>query len=342
MPLDGGDLGMAVAYKHGNTRIEPPFSAKLSAMPAALHTTRSTCPYCGVGCGVLIEHDGVAISNVRGDLDHPANFGKLCTKGATLHLSARPDHRLRTPWLRATKSTSRAPASWNTALDHCASKFTAVIAEHGADAVAFYISGQLMTEDYYVFNKLVKGLIGTNNVDTNSRLCMSSAVAGYKQTLGQDAPPACYEDIDHADLLLIAGSNTAYAHPILYRRIEAAREQRAQARKIDATLPSLRTIVIDPRRTDTAAEADLFLQIQPGTDIALYNAMLNVLLWEHLLDRKFIDASTSGFDELKQAVRETTPAAAARICGVAEGDIITAAKWFGQSRASLSDRKSVV
>ena len=305
-------------------------------MSAAPHTTRSTCPYCGVGCGVLIEHDGTRISNVRGDPEHPANFGKLCTKGSTLHLSARLDHRVLTPWLRATKTAARAPASWDVALNHCAEKFAQVIQQHGADAVGFYISGQLLTEDYYVFNKLVKGLIGTNNVDTNSRLCMSSAVAGYKQTLGQDAPPACYEDIDHADLLLISGSNTAYAHPVLYRRIEEAREKRAQARMVDASIPALKTIVIDPRRTDTAAEADLFLQIQPGSDIALYNAMLNVLLWENLIDRRFIEASTAGFDALKQAVRETTPAAAARICGVAEGGIITAAKWFGQSRAALS------
>ncbi len=312
------------------------FAYPAALMSSSATTTRSTCPYCGVGCGVLIEHDGARIRNVKGDPAHPANFGKLCTKGSTLHLSARLDHRILTPWQRDTKTVARRPASWNAALEHCAEKFAHVIQQHGPDAVGFYISGQLLTEDYYVFNKLVKGLIGTNNVDTNSRLCMSSAVAGYKQTLGQDAPPACYEDIDHADVLLIAGSNTAYAHPILYRRIEDAREKRAQARIADARIPALKTIVIDPRRTDTALEADLFLQIQPGSDIALYNAMLNVLLWEDLIDRKFIEASTSGFDALKQAVRETTPAAAARICGVSEGGIITAAKWFGESRASLS------
>ena len=300
------------------------------ASDPASDVTRSTCPYCGVGCGVLIEHDGTRIHNVQGDPAHPANFGKLCTKGATLHLSARPEQRLHTPWLRASKTAARRPVSWDAALEHAAEKFARVIREHGPDAVGFYISGQLMTEDYYVFNKLVKGLIGTNNVDTNSRLCMSSAVAGYKQTLGMDAPPACYEDIDHAGLLLIAGSNTAYAHPVLYRRIEAARAQAA----IRGT--PLKTIVIDPRRTDTAAEADLFLQILPGTDIALYSAMLNVLLWEGLIDRRFIDASTSGFDALKQSVRDMTPAAAARICGIGEGEIIAAAKLFGSARAALS------
>ena len=317
--------------------LNPCFSpVNLQRMSSALTSTRSTCPYCGVGCGVLIEHDGKRIRNVTGDPAHPANFGKLCTKGSTLHLSARLDHRVMTPWLRANKTAERAPVRWDAALDHCAEKFAQVINEHGPDAVGFYISGQLLTEDYYVFNKLVKGLIGTNNVDTNSRLCMSSAVAGYKQTLGQDAPPACYEDIDHAEVLLIAGSNTAYAHPILYRRIEEARERSRDAAGANAGRKTLKTIVIDPRRTDTAAEADLFLQIMPGTDIALYNAMLNVLLWEDLIDRPFIEASTGGFDALKEAVREMTPAAAARICGVPEADIITAAKWFGQSRASLS------
>ena len=314
-------------------------------MNCTRHITRSTCPYCGVGCGVLIEHDGVRIHNVQGDPAHPANVGKLCTKGATLHLSARPEQRLHTPWLREGKTAARRPASWDAALDHCAEHFARVIQQHGPDAVGFYISGQLMTEDYYVFNKLVKGLIGTNNVDTNSRLCMSSAVAGYKQTLGMDAPPACYEDIDHADVLLIAGSNTAYAHPVLYRRIEAARAAR-QADSPDSAANSaantalkrapLKTIVIDPRRTDTAAEADLFLQILPGTDIALYSAMLNVLLWEGLIDHRFIGASTSGFDALKASVRDMTPAAAARICGIAEGEIIAAAKLFGSARAALS------
>ena len=320
-------------------------------MPAALTQTRSTCPYCGVGCGVIIEHDGTRIHNVSGDAAHPANFGKLCTKGATLHLTAGLDNRVLTPWLRKNKTAARAPASWDTALDHCAERFADVIREHGPDAVGFYISGQLLTEDYYVFNKLVKGLIGTNNVDTNSRLCMSSAVAGYKQTLGMDAPPACYEDIDHADLLVIAGSNTAYAHPVLYRRIEEARAARNTRNATTANpatptgaanpggvtgSPPVKTIVIDPRKTDTAAEADLHLQILPGTDIALYNAMLHVLLWEGMIDRGFIERSTSGFDALKESVREMTPAAAARICGLKEADIITAARMFGNARAALS------
>src|SRR4029079_15108310 len=179
--------------------------------------TRSTCPYCGVGCGVVIEHDAGAITGVRGDPDHPANFGQLCTKGRTLHLTAAPQAmaaRLTHPWRRAAKGEPAQRVAWDVALDDAADRFAACIRDHGPDSFAFYISGQLLTEDYYVFNKIAKGLIGTNNVDTNSRLCMSSAVAGYKQTLGADAPPACYEDIDFAQCLFIAGSNTAWAHPI--------------------------------------------------------------------------------------------------------------------------------
>jgi assimilatory nitrate reductase catalytic subunit len=276
---------------------------------------------------VIIEHDGLAISGVRGDPDHPANLGRLCTKGTTLHLTARLENRALVPELRKSKHLPRKAVSWDAALDACADTFARVIREHGPDAVAFYISGQLLTEDYYVFNKLAKGLIGTNNVDTNSRLCMSSAVAAYKQTLGADAPPACYEDLELADLLLIAGSNMAFAHPVLYRRIEGSRTRKG---------PGLKMIVVDPRKTDTAREADLHLQILPGTDIALFNAMLNTLLWEGLTDAAFIAASTSGFEDLKEAVREMTPAAAARICGVPEQDIRTAAQWFGRAKGALS------
>jgi assimilatory nitrate reductase catalytic subunit len=292
----------------------------------ALREVKSTCCYCGVGCGVIIEHDGVRISGVRGDPDHPANFGKLCTKGATLHLSAAPDARALFPLLRNKRDAPRSRVDWNVALDHAAEKFAAVVREHGPDAVAFYISGQLLTEDYYVFNKLAKGLIGTNNVDSNSRLCMSSAVAGYKATLGADAPPACYEDIDHAECIFIAGSNTAFAHPILYRRIEDAR----------AKNPALKIIVIDPRKTDTAREADLHLAILPGTDVALYNAMLHLMLWENLCALDYLRDHTTGFDTLKQTVRDYTPQMVADVCGVAAEDIVTAAKWFAQSRATLS------
>ncbi|MBI5901658.1 MAG: molybdopterin-dependent oxidoreductase [Rhodocyclales bacterium] len=291
--------------------------------------TRSICPYCGVGCGVIIEHDATQITGVRGDPEHPANFGRLCTKGGTLHLTMTPQvmaQRLTHPLLRTMKDEARRRVSWDEALDHAADKFAQAIAGHGPDSVAFYVSGQLMTEDYYVFNKLARGLIGTNNVDTNSRLCMSSAVTGYKATLGADSPPCCYEDVDHADCLLIAGSNTAWAHPVLFRRIEDAR----------AANPQMKLIVVDPRRTDTAEAADLHLAILPGSDVALYNAMLHVLLWEDLVDLDYIRQHTAGFEALKAIVRDYTPAMAADICGVKADDIVTAARWFGQAPAALS------
>jgi assimilatory nitrate reductase catalytic subunit len=290
---------------------------------------RSTCCYCGVGCGVLVETDGEQILGVRGDPEHPANFGRLCTKGATLHLTARPalrEARLLHPELRRSRAAARTRATWDEVLEHAADRFAAIVRAHGPDAVAFYVSGQLLTEDYHVFNKLARGVVGTNNIDTNSRLCMSSAVAGYKATLGADAPPCSYDDIEHADLVFIAGSNTAIAHPVLYRRLEVARTRRR----------NLRVIVVDPRRTDTAREADLHLAIAPGTDVVLFHGMLHLMLWEGLFDQAFIRAHTEGFHALRETVREYTPAAAAAICGIAERDLVQAARWFGESRAVLS------
>nr|WP_198531157.1 nitrate reductase [Thauera phenolivorans] len=288
--------------------------------------TKATCPYCGVGCGVLIGHDGARITGVRGDPEHPANFGRLCTKGSTLHLSAGPDTRLLHPEYRSARGEARRRVGWEQAIEIAARRFAAVIAEHGPDAVAFYVSGQLLTEDYYVFNKAMKGLIGSNNIDTNSRLCMSSAVAAYKQTLGADAPPCAYEDFDHADVILIAGANPAYAHPVAFGRIEAARARR----------PQMKLIVVDPRRTDSAAAADLHLAILPGTDIWLFNAMLHVMVEEGLVDEAWVAAHTEGFEALRAHVRTVSPGRAAEVCGVAAEDIVTAARWWGRAPAALS------
>jgi len=291
--------------------------------------TRSTCCYCGVGCGVIIEHDGTRITGVQGDPEHPANFGKLCSKGSALHLTAQPAaqrYRAAHPLVRPARDLPFERATWDETLDSLADRFAACIRAHGPDSVAFYVSGQLLTEDYYVFNKLAKGLVGTNNIDTNSRLCMSSAVTGYKATLGADAPPACYEDIDHADLIFIAGSNAAWAHPVLFRRIEAAKERN----------PALRVVVVDPRRTATADFADLHLAIEPGTDVALFHGLLHVLLWEEWIDASYISAHTSGFADLKRRVREYTPAEVAGICGIRAEDLMTAARWFGEANAVLS------
>jgi assimilatory nitrate reductase catalytic subunit len=295
-----------------------------------LKETRSTCPYCGVGCGVIIESDGSQITGVRGDPDHPANFGRLCTKGSTLHLTAAPavtrQTRLLQPMRRLQRDAAPQPVSWDTALDVASQGFARIVREHGPDAVGFYLSGQLLTEDYYVFNKLVKGLIGTNNVDTNSRLCMSSAVAGYKLTLGADAPPACYDDVNHAQCLFIVGSNAAWAHPILFRRIEDAR----------AANPAMKVIVADPRRTDTAEIADLFLPIQPGSDVMLFHGMLHIMLWEGWIRPDYIAAHTTGFEELKALVRDCTPEQVAQVCGIRKEDLYTAAQWFATSSATLS------
>ncbi|MBU6272640.1 MAG: molybdopterin-dependent oxidoreductase [Betaproteobacteria bacterium] len=284
--------------------------------------TRSTCPYCGVGCGVIIESQAGTITGVRGDPAHPANAGRLCTKGSTLHLTATPMMQAQARALRPLRRTQRGaplqPVSWDAALDETAARLASVVQTHGPDAVGLYLSGQLLTEDYYVFNKLGKGLIGTNNVDTNSRLCMSSAVAGYKASLGADAPPACYEDIGLARTLFITGSNAAWAHPVLFRRIEDARRDN----------PRLRIIVADPRRTETAAQADLHLALLPGTDVVLHHAMLHLMLWEDLIDRAWIAAHTTGFEALRDRVREFTPAHAAKVCGLRADDIVQAARWF--------------
>lgn len=297
-------------------------------------TIKTTCCYCGVGCGMLVHTESIAgrieIKSVEGDPDHPANFGRLCNKGLSLGLTAQAhvyaQTRAQTPERRLTKNMPREAVSWDEVSEHVAQRFAEIIAEHGCESVGVYVSGQLLTEDYYVFNKLVKGLIGTNNIDTNSRLCMSSAVAGYKQSFGADAPPCSYSDIEHAKVIFITGSNTAFAHPILFRRIEAAR----------ALNPELKLIVVDPRRTETAQMADLFLQILPGTDVALYHGMLHLMLWENWLDQHYIDTYTEGFSALKTLVRDYSPKAVAEICGVSEQDLHAAAKLFATSAATLS------
>jgi assimilatory nitrate reductase catalytic subunit len=286
--------------------------------------TRSTCPYCGVGCGVIIESEDSRITGVRGDPDHPANFGRLCTKGSTLHLTAAATiakhTRLMTPQRRATRDALPEPVGWDDAMNEAANRFAEVIRRDGPDAVAFYLSGQLLTEDYYVFNKLAKGLIGTNNIDSNSRLCMSSAVTGYKLTLGVDAPPCSYEDLEHAGTVFIVGSNMAFAHPILFRRLEDAKRAR----------PEMKIIVADPRRTETAEIADLYLPLLLGTDVALFNSMLHLMLWEGSCDLRYIEAHTCGFAELRDLVRSYAPKDVASVCGIPEADLVQAARWFGE------------
>ncbi len=292
----------------------------------SLHTTASTCCYCGVGCGVLIEHDHGQVLGVRGDPAHPANFGKLCSKGASLHLTGDLAARALYPELRLGKGLARARTDWGTALDHAAQVFAATLAEHGPDSVAFYLSGQLLTEDYYAFNKLARALVGTHNIDSNSRLCMSSAVVGYKRSLGADAPPCSYEDLECSDCVLIAGSNMAYAHPVLFRRLEQAKRLR----------PQMKVIVIDPRRTDTCDLADLHLAILPGSDVALFHGLLHLLLWEGWADQAFIDAHTEGLAALKTLVHDYTPALTAQLCGISVAQLHQCAQWIGTAPSFLS------
>src|SRR5437764_800310 len=234
----------------------------MTAVDPALRAVSTTCPYCGVGCGVLATPDGTGGAAVSGDPEHPANLGRLCSKGSALGETLGLENRLLYPMIRCGKGNMERVA-WSDALDHVANRFQHIIARDGPGAVAFYLSGQLLTEDYYVANKLMKGFLGSANVDTNSRLCMSSTVAGHRRAFGEDVVPGCYEDLDVADLLVLVGSNTAWCHPVLYQRM--TKNRRAGGARI---------VVIDPRRTATGDEADLFLGIAPGTDTALFSGLL--------------------------------------------------------------------
>ena len=257
----------------------------MTTVDPALRATRTTCPYCGVGCGVLATADSNGGAAISGDPEHPANFGRLCSKGSALGETLGLEDRLLYPKIRISKGTMERIA-WSDALNHVAHRLAHIIKRDGPGAVAFYLSGQLLTEDYYVANKLMKGFIGSANVDTNSRLCMSSTVAGHRRGFGADTVPGCYEDLDQADLLVLVGSNAAWCHPVLFQRMLANKLERGA-----------RIVVIDPRRTDTAGDADLFLGLKPGTDTALFSGLLVHLAEAGALDSDYIERHTSGFDE---------------------------------------------
>src|SRR6202522_2614503 len=227
----------------------------MTAVDPALRATRTTCPYCGVGCGVLATPDGRGCAAVSGDPAHPANFGKLCSKGSALGETLGLEERLLYPMIRVSKGSMERVA-WTDELDHVAHRFAHIIKRDGPGAVAFYLSGQLLTEDYYVANKLMKGFIGSANVDTNSRLCMASTVAGHRRAFGADVVLNCYEDLDEADLIVLVGSNLAWCHPVLYQRIAAAKQKR----------PQMKIVLVDPRRTMTADIAEMHLAVQPDGD----------------------------------------------------------------------------
>ncbi|HRF07977.1 MAG TPA: molybdopterin-dependent oxidoreductase [Xanthobacteraceae bacterium] len=256
---------------------------------------RTTCPYCGVGCGVLAQPDGLGGAKISGDPSHPANFGKLCSKGSALGETLGLRTRLLHPMIRDAGGALQR-ASWDRALEKVASGFQKIIAEHGPDSVAFYLSGQLLTEDYYVANKLMKGFIGSANVDTNSRLCMASSVAAHRRAFGSDTVPGCYEDFDEADLIVLVGSNAAWCHPVLFRRMMENRERRGA-----------KVVMIDPRRTATAEEADLFLPVAPGMDTVLFSGLLADLADRHALDFSYIARHTDGFEGALARAREIAP-----------------------------------
>jgi len=289
------------------------------------NVVRTICPYCGVGCGLAVRVRDGRIVEVKGDKAHPSTLGGICPKGAQIDKIVATPNRLTAAQIRTDRTGPFRQASLDEALEHVAAEFRDIIRAHGSDAVAFYISGQLATEAQYVFNKLAKGFIGTNNVDANSRLCMASAASAYKLALGSDGPPTCYDDIEQAECFFIVGANMAECHPVLWQRVK-----RRLSRK------RVRLIVVDPRRTATAEEAHLHLAIRPGTDVALLNAVLHVLISQGWINERFIRAHTENWDAVYAAAEAWPPGRAARECGVAEYDIHRAAFWFGQSAEALS------
>lgn len=288
---------------------------------------KSTCSYCGVGCGLVVKRDRKGSILVEGDKDHPVNRGMLCSKGMNLHYSMMDTtDRLLYPEMRWSRHHPLQRVSWQVAMKRAAAVFQAIIKNDGPDAVGFYVSGQCLTEEYYVANKLVKGFMGTNNIDTNSRLCMSSAVVGYANMLGEDSVPIAYEDIELADCFLVAGANPAWCHPILFRRMEAHKQAN----------PNIKLIVVDPRRTQSCAMADLHLQIMPGTDVYLYNAIARILIENGEVDYEFIQNHTRDFEAYRDSVLQHSVEEAAARCKVPLADIQQAATYIASASGFLS------
>lgn len=294
-----------------------------------MHNTeiKTTCSYCGVGCGIIVNNDSKNGVTVTGDIDHPVNKGMLCSKGMNLHYVVNDtSDRILYPEMRWSKSHPKQRVSWDQGLDRAAAVFSAMIKKYGPDSVGFYISGQCLTEEYYLVNKLVKGFLKTNNIDTNSRLCMSSAVAGYKKTFGEDSVPIAYDDIELADTFLITGANPAWCHPILFRRIELHKEKN----------PKVKIIVVDPRKTDSALAADLHLQIIPGTDIILYHALAKRLIEKGYADTDFIKNHTENYKLYKDLVLSSSFEKASKLCGISVNEIKLAADIIGKAKGFIS------
>jgi sulfite reductase (NADPH) flavoprotein alpha-component len=285
---------------------------------------KTACPYCGVGCGMVLEVEDGEVVKVSGDTTHPANAGRLCTKGLSAHLALRRSGRLERAFARTARDQDPAPQPLDRVIDETARRLRAILDAHGPDALAFYVSGQMSIEAQYLVNKLAKGYVRTNQIESNSRLCMASASSGYKLSLGADGPPGSYEDFDRADLFLVIGSNLADCHPILYLRMMA----RVKA--------GAKLIVVDPRRTATAEHADLYLPLRPGSDLALLNGLLHLLHRNGATDTAFIDAFTHGWDALPAFLDDYPPDRVAALTGLAETDLRRAAEWLAAAPEWIS------
>ena len=301
-------------------------SASADVAPAA---ARAQCPYCGVGCGLELKppaDPGDPQWTARGDRHHPSSLGQVCVKGATVGETLH-HNRLTTPLWRESLDRPFSPISWERAFDLLVARIRSTLAQQGPQGLAIYGSGQFLTEDYYVANKLLKGALGSNNFDANSRLCMSSAVAGYARSLGSDGPPCCYDDLDHADLVLLIGTNTAECHPVLFQRLLKRKRKQKEA---------LRIVVVDPRATATSDPADLHLAIRPGTDLVLLQGIGHLLLELQALDHSFIADHTEGFAQLKEVWQQWTPQRVSDLCGIAEADLRQLAQWWAEAAGVLS------
>ncbi|WP_455212099.1 molybdopterin-dependent oxidoreductase [Kaarinaea lacus] len=285
-------------------------------------SVKTTCPYCGVGCGIIANVTEQGKVTVAGDRQHPANYGRLCSKGAALGDTLSLDGRLLYPQIDGNR------VDWDTALETVSQRFSEYIRQYGPDSVAFYVSGQLLTEDYYVANKLMKGFIGSANIDTNSRLCMSSSVAGHKRAFGSDTVPCSYEDLERAKLVVLVGSNTAWCHPVLFQRIKKAKKDN----------PDVRVVVIDPRHTATCDIADLHLPLHPGTDTVLFNGLLSYLVDQDEHNQLFTENYTQGIDEALAAAKTSAPSieTVANDCGLQPQLVNEFYRWFAQTERVIT------
>lgn len=285
---------------------------------------KSVCPYCGVGCGIVMEVADQRIIKVVGDKEHPTNRGRLCTKGNTCAQALVGTGRLEHAYMRHERKQEPKRVEINSAIKETARRLREILDSHGPEAIALYVSGQMSIESQYLANKLVKGYLGSNNIESNSRLCMASAGSGYKLSLGADGPPGSYEDFDQADVFFVIGANMADCHPILFLRM------------MDRVKAGAKLIVVDPRRNTTADKADLFMQIKPGTDLALLNGLLHLLLKNGHTDPAFIAEFTEGWEAMPAFLQDYSPQKVEEITGIAEADLAQAAALIGTAKNWMS------